>query len=297
MSDPVMLANMVIAEMSRSASHDENVQSAIEIANMGVKVPTITACDEHDWGITNIDSYIGMHNIWNIDQNDAKNSKMRNCIVAVLMDPENGTQGGSMPLERMQNIISSGKYESLYEETVGKGKGKLRTFLQTHCQEMEIFSLENGKKWRIRMKIDTQYNSIDEKSTKESIRKERFRILIVLTICYREYDKACDLDTIVNGYNGVAQKFHDELRDHPDDDATFLFAKNIQRGDFNRFLQKYAGNYRTNTSTDTSRPICFIIDDYSFGPLNGKIITLIGDEYHTLIPDWWVPYLRHDICY
>ena len=69
---------------------------------------------------------------------------------------------GSVPLEKIQNILSCnrGPYTDLYHVVVGKGKGKLKAFLQQYPDTFQHFAIEDGK-WRLRLTKHTNYEFAD----------------------------------------------------------------------------------------------------------------------------------------
>ena len=102
-----------------------------------------------------------------------------------------------MPLEKIQNILSSdnGPYTQLYNEAVGKGKGKLSMFLSKH-PEITVFGLEGGKKWRVRLTDNKDYEKGDQKEKAAIEAKEKHLLRTLEQYLNEQKDRSCEVDCL-----------------------------------------------------------------------------------------------------
>jgi hypothetical protein len=171
--------------------------------------------------------------------------ELKQKLIELLSNEERNPHKGSMPLERVQNILSSEAYADLYDRAVGKGKGRLREFLNRHS-DITVFGLEDGKKWRVRLTSNVHYAEGDERESQAAKEKEDY-IVGELEGFLAEV-RTCDVDAFIAHYqNGDARKY-----------------VLPNRGDLVRLVLKHSKppNPRFNVEkipkTETSPPTCYI---------------------------------------
>jgi hypothetical protein len=195
---------------------------------------------------------------WNESAEPATDAetKLKMEMIKLLNDPSRNPYGGSMPLEKIQNILSSdnGPYTQLYNEAVGKGKGKLSMFLSKH-PEITVFGLEGGKKWRVRLTDNKDYEKGDQKEKAAIEAKEKHLLRTLEQYLNEQKDRSCEVDNFIKAYPTLPEATG------PDGKLKYELPN---RGDLVRFVLKHTKHPNEKFScdkiakTDHSPPTCKI---------------------------------------
>ena len=143
--------------------------------------------------------------------------ELKQHMLDLLTSMDRNPYQGSMPLERCQNILSS-EQATLYNAVIGKGKGKLRQFLDRH-PEITLFCLDDGKKWRVRLRSNEDYAEKDQQEAEATKAREAF-LVDALCAFLREplQGGTCEVDAFIEHEKSVVagQQKYGKLPDRGD---------------------------------------------------------------------------------
>jgi len=169
---------------------------------------------------------------------DEYETQLKDITVGYLMDKEINRFHGSVPVEKIQNILRC-QHRDLYDKVVGSKHRSWNKFVEKHQDTFELFSIEDGK-WRMRLTSHTNFRLGDRKE-KEARETEDLHFLKALTQYLHSLpDRACKVDDFIAAYPDLPcnRLLPDHTLEHP----------LPKRGDFVRFVKRHSKNFAYDPS-------------------------------------------------
>lgn len=182
-----------------------------------------------NWGITEARPQTFM---------DEFEDDLKSITIGYLMDPEINRYKGSVPVEKIQNILRC-QHRDLYDKVVGSKHRSWNKFVEKHQETFELFSIEDGK-WRMRLTSHTDYKLGDQRE-KQARETEDAHFLKALTQYLLSLpERACKVDDFIAAYADLPcnKVLPDGTLEHP----------LPKRGDFVRFVKRHAKNFAYDQS-------------------------------------------------
>uniref|UniRef100_A0A7S4CZA9 Uncharacterized protein n=1 Tax=Eutreptiella gymnastica TaxID=73025 RepID=A0A7S4CZA9_9EUGL len=167
--------------------------------------------------------------------------ELKESTIRLLEDDKINPFKGSVPLEKIQNILSCnrGPYTDLYHVVVGKGKGKLKAFLQQYPDTFQHFAIEDGK-WRLRLTKHTNYEFADREERRVREREVKHFLDALQMYLEKQPSRCCKVDDFIAAYPHLS--INKVLA------TGELEHKLPPRGDLVRFVEKHTSLFRYEKS-------------------------------------------------
>jgi len=169
--------------------------------------------------------------------------ELTDTTVLYLKDESINPYRGSVPVERIQNVVRS-KHADLYNTVVGTRHNSWRRYVERHPDVFHLFSVEDGK-WRMRLVQHEDWEEGDRQEQAERQSKERHLIGCLSLYLERQQNMSCKVDEFMAAYPTLPQnqffrsQFGDEDCLHP------LPA----RGDLVRFVRRHSSHFIYDSET------------------------------------------------
>ena len=122
---------------------------------------------------------------------------LQQLVVRLLSDSKFNPYGGSVPLEKIHRICSTNEmYCALYEQVVGKGKGRLHSLLDRQ-PDVTVFPLEGGRRWRVRLTSNLDYAQADQLESQAARDNEERMISSLSAYLALQPGGSCDVDAFL----------------------------------------------------------------------------------------------------
>jgi hypothetical protein len=159
-----------------------------------------------------------------------------------LQTPEINPFRGSVPIERLQNVLRT-YYPDLYNTVVGTKHNSWRRFVERHNNVFHVFCIDGGK-WRMRLLIHTDWQIGDREEQNNRAARESHLIECLLMYMETKPDGACKVDEFMDAYPHL-----------PQNDPTSLdYIPLPARGDLVRFTRRHPLYFVYDPDTLSIRP-------------------------------------------
>eukprot|EP00667_Euglena_gracilis_P011264 EG_transcript_11497 len=154
---------------------------------------------------------------------------LKDITIAYLLDRDINRYQGSVPVEKIQNILRC-QHRDLYDKVVGSKHRSWNKFVEKHQDAFELFSIEDGK-WRMRLTSQTDYKQGDQQE-KQARETEDAHFLKALTQYLLSLpERSCRVDDFIAAYPDLPcnRLLPNGSLEHP----------LPKRGDFVRFVKRH----------------------------------------------------------
>jgi hypothetical protein len=160
--------------------------------------------------------------------------KLIEIVVGLLEDQTMNPYKGSVPVERIQNVVRS-QYNHLYNLIVGSRHNSWKRFLEYHPKVFHLFCVDDGK-WRMRLVRHCDWREADLQEQEERQSKEFHLISCLATYLRMQPNFSCRVDDFRVAYPNLPQNQPREPGGNPPYPLP-------ARGDLTRFVRRHPTHF------------------------------------------------------
>jgi len=156
--------------------------------------------------------------------------------VLFLKDESINPYRGSVPVERIQNVVRS-KHTDLYNIVVGSRHNSWRRYVERHPDVFHLFAVEDGK-WRMRLIQHADWEEGDRKEQADRQSKEEHLVACLFLFLQRLGGRGCKVDEFMDAYPTLPPNL--ALIQAGKEDQIYPLPA---RGDLVRFVRRHPDNF------------------------------------------------------